>query len=440
MGETIQSHRVGAEDTFTLSAEDAAAFADIDLHYHQEEASQIESELIFNSEKRRQDDIITWLAEVLPGTMATEIEYSLHGEDLFTADGQKVGEIFDDAIKAAQYLPIELAFELRRRRIEKDEYKDMVRMARGELVDPRTGKKANTIVVTSDFPPELMHESEDVGGYSGKRKTTMNRVITLTKEGIKITTLSLDGSNRKALEGMYEHCGYKAQPGELLGQRMYLSLNVNEQEKLPYVLRGMYDTSLAEQFGGTWNGGRSEGDQRNTYDFIWENYDLISHYLSTTTSFTGGSAEYSLAAAMTQRFNNKEQQKRIHPSNFSAVQTAALQSELQSAAAIAMLNGETFSGCGASISGGNTEGAQGGLLAMGYGNLSVQDRYGPLKFVCQNGCENKREFGELIDECRKCGIDVSCKDKKEDEQKQAELFKKQSKKKPPTKKFFALAA
>lgn len=416
MRETLEHIRVGAEDSFKLSAGDAATFNEIDLRYNEEEFSRIEDGRVFNREKRREDDIVTWLAEVLPGTMATTIEYISEEEDLYTDDGQRVGEIFDDAIEDARFLPFDQVFELRRRRLEKDEYTDMIKMANGKLLNPQTGKKINTIVVESDFPPELMESSQDIGGYDSKRKTTMQRVITVTKKGIKITSFSLDGSNREALEAVYEYCGFKPQPGELLGQRMYLSLDEHTQKELPETLRDVYDTSLSKQFGGSWHGGRSEGDRRNTYDFIWQNYDLISHYLTTTNSFSGGMAEYSLAAAMTRRFNNNQQQKQIEPSGVSVAKIAALQSELNTAAHLAMVMGETFSGCGASISGNNdqTQNVREDLYKLGYGNMSRQDQYGPLEFECQNGHENKREYNNLIDNCTMCGVSVYCKTKEQE--------------------------
>lgn len=410
MGETTPAVRVGTEDSFTLSTEDSEKFTVIDMQYHQEEFSQIETNLIFDHEKRRQDDIITWLAEVLPGTMATAIEYELKNNELVTEDGQIVGEIFDDALTDAQRLPSELAFERRRRKLEKSEYQDMVKMAKGELLHPNSGEKINTIVVESDFPPELINSSKDLVGYNVKRKTTMQRVIVPTKKGIKVITHSLDGSNRKALESVYKYCGYKPQPGELLGQRMYLSLTESQQELLPVKLRHVYDTSLAEQFGGNWHGGRAAVDQRNTYSFIWENYDLISHYLNTTNSFTGGITEYSLAAAMTQRFNQKEPQKTGDNNGFSIVKSAAIQDEFASAAKLAMIAGQTFSGCGASLSGEKTKDSntREGLVKLGYGNLSIEDQYGPLDFECQYGHANTRQFEEIIPKCRTCGVKVAC--------------------------------
>lgn len=412
--EGIQTSRVGTTELRSRSQEEFyQAFdqiiSDNALHsLGSDILTKNESCVQFDYERRRLDDTITWLAEVLPGAMCTPVEYKLVGDELYTADGQPVHKMFEDSIEDAKNLPASLSFELRRRAIEKDEFYDMQKMARGELIDSKTGKKINTIVVESDYPPELMGISKDIGGYNGKRKTTMQRVITTTEGGIKIITTSLDRSNRQALEAIYTFCGYSAQPGELLGQRMHLILNEQEQELLPGFLREAYDNSLSEQFGGEWHAGRKQkkGVHKNTYEFVSTQTDLLDYYLKTTTRFSGGEAEYNLAAAMKKRFEQKERKKMIRLPGFSIVGSAVVKQELEQAGKVAFLEGEVFSGCGASISG---EGAEDEYSRLGYGNRSIQDQFGPLKFDCQNGHENNREYGDLIEKCTTCGIKVLCK-------------------------------
>lgn len=358
----------------------------------------------FDYERRRLDDTVTWLAEVLPGAMCTPVEYHLRGDDLYTADGQSVEAMFNDSIEDAKRLPRHLSFESRRRDLEKDEFCDMVKMARGELFDKETGKQINTIVVESDYPPELMHVSKDIGGYNGKRKTAMQRVIVATKTGVKIITTSLDGSDRQALEAIYEFCGYQAEPGELLGQRMLLTLDEYEQELLPGCLREVYDAELSRQYGGEWHAGRrrKKGEHQNTYEFVKAQTDLLDYYLQTTTRFGGGKAEYNLAAAMKKRFEGGGGARKLRMPGFSIVQKARVKEELEVAGKRALFSGEVFSGCGASI------GGEGERSQLGYGNRSVQDHLGPLDFECQNGHPNSRPYGEKIPKCTTCGIKVSC--------------------------------
>src|SRR5690606_20043780 len=117
--------------------------------------------------------------------------------------------------------------------IEYEEYQDMLAMARGDL--------PNTMVVVSDFAPERMNATRDVGGYNVTRKQTMLRVITRSADGkLKMYSQSLDGSNRKALESMYAFLGFDVRHGELLSQRIHTDIDKHEQELLVDQLMGVY--------------------------------------------------------------------------------------------------------------------------------------------------------------------------------------------------------
>lgn len=404
----------GVKEGQTVSTLESLDNAFYDIAFNEIMASETVAPTIkFEQKKRRFNDTATWLAEVLDGAMVTPVEYKLQDDILYTEDGEQAEKMFDNSVQAAKKLPLHLAFEYRRSLIEKSEFDDMLKLAKGELVHPQTGEIVNTIVVESDFPPELMSITKDVGGYNARRKSTMQRVITKTPSGVKIITTTLDGSDRSALEDIYSACGYIPESGELLGQRMYLSLNEQEQYELPTKLRSIYDDSLKRRYGGQWYAGRYGGSGQNTYDFVLSQQDLIHYYLNTTNSFSGGDKEYALAAAMTKRFRDQEKNKAsnnesICPTGVSIVKTAALQSEINEAAALALLSGESFSGCGATLNGEGSESGDGDYFAMGYGNLSIQDKYGPLEFNCQNGHVNTRDYGKLIKSCKKCGINVSC--------------------------------
>src|SRR5690606_2830443 len=154
-------------------------------------------------------------------------EYTFDGRELYAADGGELAPIFTNAIEQAEAIARHkpnLAFELRRRQIELDEYTAMLAMARGE--------RSNSMVVVADFPPELMDAGEDVGGYNIKRRQTMLRVIYREGGGLKIFSQSLDYSERTALEDVYRALGFRASPGELLGQRMMFNSDIQEQRTL----------------------------------------------------------------------------------------------------------------------------------------------------------------------------------------------------------------
>lgn len=392
-------------------------------------AELIQSKLEFDYDTRRYYDTVTWLAEVLPGSMRTPFEYSFDGQELYASDGSAMGEIFEDAIKQSKTLP---AYERRRRLIEKDEYQDMLSMMHGDL--------PNTMVVVSDFPSELMNAKEDIGGYNVTRKQTMLRVITKNIDGtLSMYSQSLDGSNRRALEDIYYELGFEPASGELLGQRMNLELDESEQKILTDRLMGVYDRSLSSQFGGDWYAGIKGIRRQNTYEFVCEQKDLINAYLASTNRFTGGEAELNLAAALRARYiNGKSYVKsavNIARQVYGGVPIAAYalaMAEMQREGAIARREGYMPSGCGATIklnsnlnemglsvaSGTISElSAQEQLDMAGYGNQSEKpaqksDKFGPLRFKCPKGHWNERKPAkspkDFLTHCRKCNTSLKC--------------------------------
>ncbi len=360
----------------------------------------------FNPEIRNREDISTWLAEVLDGSMRSEVRYWYDGQDLRAEDGSQLAPIFEDALAVAGEIADkrpDLAFELRRRKEEMSEYQDMLAMARGDAM--------NTMIVVSDFPEELMDSRTDVGGYNVARKQTMLRVITRNEETneISMITQSLDRSDRVALERIYNYMGMSPRPGELLGQRIYAKLQQGQQEELVDRLTEVYDQSLQDRLGGDWHTGRSSDDKRNTLGFVRMQKDLLSAYL------LGEATEHNqlnLAAAMTYRFKQKNQNRSIYISEVSRTSVPlAVAIELELAGRQAVAEGMVFSGCGASI--GGSSGLD-SLIAGGYGNktdietVGPTDQYGPLSFECPKGHRNTRPKGKLIDCCKTCGASVKC--------------------------------
>lgn len=316
---------------------------------------------------RHFDDTTTWLAEVLDGSMRTSFEYSFDGEDLYGRDGGALGTIFRDSIKDAEITAARtpsLAFELRRRRIEHQEYQDMLAMVKGEL--------PNTMVVVSDFPPELMDATSDVGGYNARRKQTMLRVIMKNEDGtITMLSQSLDRSDRLALEAIYGHFGFVPEPGELLGQRIHQDFPPEEQAFLIDWLTGSYDRALSAQYGGEWHAGRTPAERLNTYDFVRSQEDLVGAFVSEKLQnpSKAESLRFGLAAAMESRFKNRLASATINYAQQETVYSAmAPIEEMGNAGRIATLQGKTYSGCGFTVSGEAIPPGQRQLSEAGYGN------------------------------------------------------------------------
>jgi len=324
---------------------------------------------------RVRTDTETWLAEALNGSMRTTFEYRFDGQELYGEDGGSVGEIFNDAITSAQevvrYNP-GLLFELRRRLIERGEYEDMVKMANGEL--------PNTMIVISDFPPELMDSREDVGGYNASRKQTMLRVITRQKDGsIRMTTQSLEGSDREALEAIYTKLGVTVEAGELLEQRVHRDLPTQWQGVLVDNLTTAYDSSLSDRFGGDWHAGFKQPDRRSwvdTFAFAHDQQDVVEWFTKEKLRNPKGAEDlrFKLAATVSQRYEDHlagapeeiVQSEVAIQGVYRQALTHDFYLELEQAADRAIAAGMTFSGCGATVSGSLEE----QLQNAGYGNKS----------------------------------------------------------------------
>lgn len=351
-------------------------------------------ELTVDYNVRNYDDITTWMAEVIDGSMRSSFDFVYGGDDLISRDGGQLGIVFENAVEDAQKkatLDPRYRFEHRRRLVELSEYSDILAMVRGET-------DFNTMVVVSDFPEEVESLGESFGGYNIDRRSAMLRVITINPDGkLTITSQSLDMSNRQALEAVYASLGFTVQPGELLGQRMQLKVHEVFQQNLTDKLMRVYDGSLASQFGGEWFAGRSGQDRRNTMDFALRQTDLINFYLSSSRD---NDAKYRLAATVSARFDNR--------SNYPVYQTSVrvdnirLAIEMENYARLAIRQGKAFNGCGGTL----LADQDNQMSRLGYGDqdktVEKQEWYGKYKKTgtCVN-CKEKTQVGEKS-WCRSC--------------------------------------
>lgn len=358
------------------------------------------------------DDVVTQFSELVDGSMRTTFELTNDGTDLYGRDCRSMDEITNEAVKEARILTAinpEMGFELRRRNIEREEYELLREMA--------NGKGPNTMIVISDFPEELMASTEDVGGYNVTRKQSMLRVMTRQKHGnIIMISQSLDGSNRNALNSIYQQFDQEPQDGELLGQRISIDIASTEQEKLVDQITHVYDQSLADQFGGEWHAGRRPADYRNTYDFVCSQQDIVSSCIDLQLAGTIDNQHmYNLAAAMQNRFKisadvTSPKLDKYYTNNPYPISIEVLQREINIAGAEARQGGISFSACGVTLGPGGLEISTADQLAnSGFGNKAGEDKYGSLQFKCpKKGCLNTRKPGKLIEKCQKCDADVRC--------------------------------
>jgi hypothetical protein len=374
---------------------------------------------------RHKNDTITWAAEMLNGSMRSTFEYTLVDDELYGEDGGALSEIFDESIIDAEVTARKkpnLLFELRRRLIERGELNDIVSMAKG--------KAPNTMVVLSDFPEELMNSTKDVGGYNVTRKQTMMRVIARQRDGsIRMTSQSLDGSNREALEGIYQAFGTKPREGELLEQRIYADLASRQQDQLVDSLRGIYDNSLTKQRGGSWHAGIATANGRkveDTYEFAKKQGDLVDWFVSekVADSAKAESLRFSFAATMSARYerdvenlpssSQQEQYTYVQSTGGAHRVPQTLAAEMQTATLDAMYAGKTFSGCGTSAKAdAGLSLAEQQLRELGFGNLTTGDEDDEESYefdyemFCE-GCQAPPKKGEKMKKCGPCGFCSEC--------------------------------
>lgn len=363
----------------------------------------------YNSDVEFKNNTETWVAETLHGSLRSTFNFNYYNGDLMSQGGESLTEVFDNSISAAEVIVQEkpnLLFELRRRLIERQELNHMILMAEGDL--------PNTMIVVSDFPNELMDTAQDVGGYNVNRQQTFLRVIKRQTNGqISVTSQTLDGSNRQALEAIYHHLGALPKPGEMLGQRIYLDIDCSSQDMLVDDLINVYDQSLNEQYGGQWYAGIKQDQTQNminTYDFVCKQQDLIKWFIKQENNnlLDNSKNAYSLAATMKERYQKQllkvnQQSKLVFESTPPEILNQNILNEIQHATTIALQNQDVFSGCGSSLGGGSES------SLLGYGNQTSQEQtYSFDKEMFCVGCQKPSREGDKKKMCGPCGLCRTC--------------------------------
>lgn len=375
--------------------------------------------IVFDQNLRNERDFVTWAAEVLPGSMRTPTEYSFDYEkqEIFAEDGSALGKIFQDSIDHAEEMiktKPQLKFELRRRQIELQEYQEMLGMMNGTLPD--------TMIVVSDFPPELMNYPKDVGGYNVNRRQTFLRVIHRNNDGsMQMFSQTLDGSNREALESIYRSQGFVAEEGELLGQRMHLDIGENSSSDLVDSLMRTYDLSLKNQSGLEHRAGILVGDSKidNTIDFVDAQKDIVELANKYIREGSFEDNRYDLIAYLEKRLQSVGENKNMalfERNNYDSVGTfivhqAQLQADVFIAGQEARSEGKEYSGCGITSTG--IKNGSDKLTEDGYGNKteSSSESYSFDSYQYCVSCQAPPSKEDEKKWCGPCGLCRSC-DKK----------------------------
>lgn len=372
----------------------------------------------YNEQLRMRNDIETFYAESLYGSMRTPTlyDYDSVAVELYAEDGGALGRVFDDAVLDMQVRVTsypEFSFELRRRQQEQSEYEDMLNMMDDE--------KVNTIVVVSDFPEELWDAEHSVGGYDVHRKQTYLRVLVKDSDRLYMYSQSLDCSDRQGLEKIYVDLGNDAAPGELLGQRIKLQIDNQEQHLLVDRLTASYDNVLLQKTGVVHQAGIAMQDAHpiDSYAFVKEQKDIIG--FSMTMQSYGSltlDKQYDMMALLRERYETARSGtldfRHYASNNMGSIvlQQSMIELHAQQAGEKAKSEGRTFNGCGITMRPTSQPSSEDKLDAAGYSSANketgAEDKFGPLEFKCQKGHWNRRPRNRLIDNCKTCNVAVGC--------------------------------
>lgn len=406
MGEVIQYPQERATEQQYAIAAGAEFYQDTIPEYtkNTQNADVISIDRNLSNESYRQaiEDTATWLAETIDGPMRTSFDFYFDGYDIVSEDGRAMGPVFDKAIDDAKTMAknnLGFSFELRRRIKEKEEYLIMQGM--------KDGSQPNTMIIVSDFPAELMSSNHDVGGYNVRRRQTMVRIISKKPNGIiNITTQSLDKSDRKALEAIYHKFGVNPSDGELLDQRIQFDATHEHQELLPDAIQDIYDNELNTLYGGQWRAGTDTTELSNTYDFVKQNPDILEQLAKLKNDGQLSKKDlYNAAALIDQRLRSGKDYQSItgENSNYTDYQGHSISQQLESAGRQANEEGKTFSGCGSSISGEESDDPLvESLEILGFGNKTEKKDWKWKKGICAVKKCPTRPDKTLVGPCSVC--------------------------------------
>ena len=354
-------------------------------------------------DNQRELDLCTQFSELVDGNMRTSFDLLFDGVDLYGPDGRGLDQVTKNGLSSARALAKEvpqLSFGIRRSSHELNERNDLIKVAQGNA--------PNTMIVPSDFPEELWSAEEDIAGYNVKRKQTMLRVLVRQPNGvIRMHSQSLDGSNRKALEAIYERFNLIPEPGELLGQRIQVNLNTEQQASIVDELTKTYDKSMSEQFGGEWYAGRRPADIRNTYDFVCKQTDLIDACIrSQRNGEMSDQFMYSVAATMERRFKEDKLNITSLIPGLKNVNKMSILQELEKNGQLARRAGMSFSACGGTL---NPDGfnEELGFLNTGYGDKDDNENCTFISKQCPEcGAKNVKTRSTATHISGACGCSV----------------------------------
>lgn len=374
--------------------------------------------------QRRLTDEITDMSERLAAPMRNIFEYEVGDDGELWFQGEPLGKTFDKGIEVAEELTManpQFTTELIRRRLERQEYDDMRKLAFGSDDDP------DLLVVLSPIPDAVLNGLQ-LNAYDTERKKTLARIFRRTEAGIEATSLSLDLSDRDGLKAIVQCFGKTIDPNasseDILAMRLWGY--EDELESHPSkAIRSLYDGELSRKFGGEWYAGRQSSRITDAKAFIELQVDLVNQHMEEISMLKKKYSEKDLGTKLeTARYNLAAAlSRRLRGDTDSA--------SLSEAGDTARANGERYAGdcpTGVSVTGEQS------LTQLGIGR---EWKYGSCRVCLQNsmvgechvcvGCENADNRGKDLNEIHKAALRRRSQQRPETTQPAMRLERKQQK-------------
>ncbi|HET7630564.1 MAG TPA: hypothetical protein VFK03_04285 [Candidatus Saccharimonadales bacterium] len=313
----------------------------------------IEAQRRADFEAYRRVNELTKASEKLPLAMRNSFDYELGADGELYFGDECLEAIFRRGYEVADQLAAEqpdFVVEQIRRHLEYDEYLYARQLASSDGPD--------MMLTITPIPDAVALGYVDYDAYDRQRMKSLLRVSERTEAGLRVTSISLDRSDRDGLRAVAEKFGITIEAEDSsedilfkrgLSYRSQLELDTRD---VPRALRQVYDEVLGQKLGGDWFGGRPAYEARESLQFIEAQTDLIDQHLRALDATSQHDqaairrARYDFAAALDRRLKGE-----------------ADVASLRDAGDAAEAAGRTYSGdCPTSLS------ASSSLDALGFGN------------------------------------------------------------------------
>lgn len=243
--------------------------------------TKAERDYVAFERERLKTDQITEASERLNGAMENVFEYTYKNGD-FYFQGQALRPIFENGIQMAEEIVRqrpEFMVELRRRYRELGQLDEQIELMKNiDWQDPLV------LVHISPTPDAVLKNEVDLNAYDKKRKKIMLRITEPTVDGVKVTSMSLDGNDRVALRAVGDFFGVDIPDGatseDILDMHFLAEKSQFNGERPAKVLRERYDKAMQMQYGGQWYAGRRDSEVLNTMQKIMAYPELIQQHVS----------------------------------------------------------------------------------------------------------------------------------------------------------------